>query len=97
MTYRLSYHNGWGWGLRWKETYDSSWKDAKLVFRIQTDCKCIARQINVLIGDYLLIRTYSGLNVSKISGKWEENVANLTLDQEWPKTASIEVKMMPSY
>ena len=39
VTYRLSYRNGLGWGLRWKETYDSSWKDAKLVFRLQTDCK----------------------------------------------------------
>jgi len=41
--------------------------------------------------------TYSGLNLSKISEKWEENRPNLTLDQEWPKTASIEIKMMPSY
>ena len=41
--------------------------------------------------------TYSGLNLSKISEKWEENGPNVNLDQEWPKTASIEIKMTSSY
>ena len=40
FSYKLSYHNG-KWRLHRKDENDSSWKDAKLVFRLQTDCKYI--------------------------------------------------------
>ena len=40
FSYKLSYYNG-QWRLRRKDENDSSWKDSKLVFRLQTDCKYI--------------------------------------------------------
>ena len=99
VSYKLSYHNG-KWRLHRKDENDSSWKDAKLVFRLQTDCKYIVqiRTMNVNeLTTYVHHCSHSGLNVSKLSEKWEETRPNLNLDQEWPKTASIEFKMMPSY
>ena len=39
---------------------------------------------------------YLGLNISKISGAWEENGPNFTPDKHWPTSASIEVKVIPS-
>ena len=39
-------------------------------------------------------KIHSGSQISNMNGKWEEYGTDLTPDQEWPKTASVEVKML---
>lgn len=98
MVYSLSYHAG-EWRVRRKETHESNWNDAKLVFRLKTDCEFILLVIisrrNIEFSNYLT-KSFLGSNVSKISGRWEEHGPDLDLDQEWPKTASVEITVKPS-
>ena len=40
--------------------------------------------------------THLDINVTKITGKWEEHEANLNVDEEWPTTASVDIETMSS-
>ena len=77
------------WSLQRKD-YNGDWDKAKVLWRKKSKCKFFQKSLLSIL--CLLV----GLNITNVSGKWEECEKNQTESKSWQATASIEAKMLPS-